>query len=99
MLVGRLDPVLVDVDVPVDTGMVTEAEVVVVTAVLVVVAVVVIPLSGAWDWDASGQVKMDVPPGSGGGVLVQVLMSTILLTWDISLAHCGVLQLWDILAG
>lgn len=98
VLVGRLDPVSVDVDTSVDMGVVTEAEAVVVTTVLVVAAVV-IPLSGAGDWDGSGQLKMDVPPGNGGGVLVQVLMSTTLPIWDISLVHRGVLQLWDILAG
>lgn len=100
VLVGRLDRVSVDVDTSVDIGVVAGVEAVVVTVesdVLAVVAVV-IPLSGA-DWDEPGQLKMDVPPGSGGGVLVQVLMSTTLLIWDISLAHCGVLQLWGILAG
>lgn len=88
LLVGRVDPVSVDValldwEIVPDVGVVTEAGEIVVVAeldVLVVVAVVT-PLSDVWD--GSGQLNMDVPPGSGGGVLVQVLMLTTLLTSDI----------------
>lgn len=85
LLVGRVDPVSVDValldwEIVPDVGVVTEAGEIVVVAeldVLVVVAVVTDV------WDGSGQLNMDVPPGSGGGVLVQVLMLTTLLTSDI----------------
>lgn len=88
LLVGRAEPVSVDValldwEIVPEVEVVTEAEEIVVVAELDVftVVVVVIPLSDVWD--GSGQLNMDVPPGSGGGVLVQVSMLTTLLTSDI----------------
>lgn len=83
------------------TEAVTEVEaavaVVVVVAgldVLVVVVVVGIPLSGVRDWCEPGQLKIDVPPGSGGGVAVQLsMLNTGALTSDMLLAHSGVEQL------
>lgn len=72
----------------------TEAEVVVVVAGLDVVVVVGIPLLGVGDWCESGQLKMDVPPGRGGGVAVQLsMLNTGPLTSDILLAHSGAEQL------
>lgn len=88
LLVGRAELVSVDValldwEIVPEVEVVTEAEEIVVVAELDVftVVAVVIPLSDVRD--GSGQLNMDVPPGSGGGVLVQVLMLTTLLTSDI----------------
>lgn len=107
LVVGDLvgDAVLVEpVDASVDVALLdwglaeaaTEVEaVVVVVAVLDVLVVVVgIPLSGVGDWCESGQLKMDVPPGRGGGVAVQLsMLNTGPPTSDILLAHSGVEQL------
>lgn len=91
-----IDVVLPDWEVAVDVEAGTEAEVVAGLDELGgFVAVVVLP-SG---WDEPGKLGVEVPPGSGSGVAVQLLMlSTGLPTSDILLLHSGVEQLWKMSA-
>lgn len=92
-----VEPVDASVDVALLDCELAEAvtEVVVVIAGLDVLVIVVgILLSGVRDWCEPGQLKMEVPPGSGGGVAVQLsMLNTGPLTSDILLAHSGVEQL------